>query len=104
MNSKNSVHWADNNSDDVFTSPLYDEKVTVWCGITNTFILGLYFFKRVTDGSLQTCTVTSAHYLDMLTHYAIPELQRQNALSEVVWMQDGTAQQVGSSVKRLLSR
>ena len=88
----------------MFTSPLQDEKVTVWCGITRTFILGPYFFEEVTDGDLQTCTVTSARYLDMLTHYAIPELQRQNALSEVLWMQDGAHSHVGSSVKGLLSQ
>ena len=77
-------------------SPLRDEKVTVMCSITSTSILGPYFFEKVTDGDLQTCTVTSARYLDMLTHYSIPELQRQNALSEVVWMQDGSPPEVGS--------
>ena len=39
----------------------------------------------------------------MLTHYAIPELRRQNALSEVVWMQDGAPPHTGS-VKHLLSQ
>ena len=54
----------------------------------STFSLGSYFFEDVTDGDLQTCEVTSAYYLDMLINYAIPELQPQNTLSEVVWMQD----------------
>ena len=40
----------------------------------------------------------------MLAHYAIPELQRQNVLSEVVWMQDGVLPHVGSLVERLLSQ
>ena len=40
----------------------------------------------------------------MLTHFAIPELQRQNALSEVVWVQDGTPPHVRTSAKRLLSQ
>ena len=31
----------------------------------------------------------STSYLDMLIHCAIPKLQQQNALSEVVGMQDG---------------
>ena len=74
LNSKNCAHWADNNPHGVFASPLHDEKVTMWCIITSTFILGPYFFEEVTDGYLQTCTVTSARYLDMLTHYAILEL------------------------------
>ena len=68
------------------------------------FILGPYFFEEITDGDLQTCTVTSARYLDMLTQYAIPKLQRQNALSEVLWMQDGAPPHVGFSVKYFLSQ
>ena len=68
----------------MFGSALQDEKMTVWCGIKRTLILCLYFFLKITDGDLKTCTVTSAHYLDMLTHHAITVLQQQNALSEVV--------------------
>ena len=94
----------DNNPHDVFASPLHDQKVIVWCGITGTFVLGPYFFEEIIDGGLQTCTVTFFDYLEMLTHYAIPELQWQNALSEVVWMQDGAPPHVGFSVKRLLSQ
>ena len=58
-----------------------------------------YFFEEVTDGDLQTCTETSIRYLGMLTHYAIPELQRQNALSKIVWMQDGAPLHVGLQSK-----
>ena len=85
----------------MFANLLHDEKVTVWCSITSTFILRPYFFEMVTDDDLQTATATSARCLDMLTHYAIPKLQRQNALPEVAWMQDGTLPRRGSSVKRL---
>ena len=88
----------------MFTSPLHDKKVNMWCGIMNTFILDLYFFEEVTDSDLQTCAATRAHYLDMFTHYAIPKWQWQNALSEFMWMEDGTPPHVGSSVKRLLSQ
>ena len=80
VNLKNCVPWADNNPQNVFAIPLHDEKTTVWCGITSTFTLSSYYFQENTDGDLQTCKVASAHYLDTLTHYAIPELQRQNAL------------------------
>ena len=100
--SGNWVHWEDNNPHDVLAPPLHDEKVSVWCGITCTFILGPYFFKEVTDGDLQTCTVTSARYLDMLTHYVISETQLQNALSDVVCLQDGTPPHIGPLAKRLL--
>ena len=104
VNLKNCINWADNNPHDVFANPLHVEKVTVWCGITSTFILGPSYFDEVIDVDQQTCTLTSARYLDMLTHYAISELQRQKSLSEVVLMQDGVPPQVGSSIKRPLSQ
>ena len=63
LNSKYCVQCADNNPHDAFTSSLHDKKVTTWCGITRTFILGTYFFEEVTDGDLQTCTITTVRYL-----------------------------------------
>lgn len=33
--------------------------------------LALTFFEEVTAGSLQTCTVTSTRYLEMLTNFGI---------------------------------
>ena len=105
VNSKNCVHWAEQNPHDVVALPLYDAKVTVWCGITSTFILGPYFFEETTvDGRVQSCTVTSDRYHNMLTHYVIPELQRRNALSNIVWMQDGAPPHVASSVKQCLTQ
>ena len=104
LNSKNCVYWANSNPHDVIASHLNDEKVTAWCGITSTFIFGHYWFEEVTNGNLKRCTVSTACYLDMLTHYAIPQLQQQNTLSEVMWMQDGTPPHVGSLVKHLLSQ
>ena len=46
----------------------------------------------------------STLYLDMLTDYAIPKLQLQNALCEIVWMQDGVPPHVWSSVNHLLNQ
>ena len=80
------------------------KKKSVWYGLMSTFIFVPDIFEEVTGGDLETCTVTSIRYLDMLTYYAIPELQLQNALYEVVWMQDGVPPHVGSSVKRLLNQ
>ena len=50
-----------------------------------------------------TCTVTSARYLGILIHYAISELQLQNALGEVMWLQDDAPLHVGSSQTSLKS-
>ena len=52
VNSKNYVHWADNNPHDVFASLSHNEKVAVWYGIMSMFILGPYFFEEVIDDDL----------------------------------------------------
>ena len=62
VNSKKCVHWTNNNPYVEFSSPLHDEKVSLWCGITSSFMLGTYCFEEVTDGGVQTCTVTSTRY------------------------------------------
>lgn len=48
VNSKKCVHWAHENSHDMTQTPLHEAKLTVWCGIANIFVLGLYSFERVT--------------------------------------------------------
>ena len=45
-----------------------------------------------------------ARYLNMLAHYAFPELQRQNALSQVEWIKVGAPPHVRSSVNHLLNQ
>ena len=40
VNTKKFVHWADTNPHVVAQSPLFDAKVTVRCGISETILLG----------------------------------------------------------------
>lgn len=47
-------------------------------------------------------TVMSARYLEMLTNYIYFNLQKLNALSDVVWIQDDASSNVGSTVKHFL--
>ncbi|GBM86759.1 hypothetical protein AVEN_27526-1 [Araneus ventricosus] len=52
VNSKNCVHWAVSNPNDVVTLPLHEEKVTVWCGMTNAsphFFQKIIYFPRSVD-------------------------------------------------------
>ena len=60
----------------------------VWCGVTGTFILGPYFFENVTSSDMQTCSITGARYKVMLENYVIPNLQQQNVIDDIVWIQD----------------
>ncbi|GFT87652.1 uncharacterized protein TNCV_772261 [Trichonephila clavipes] len=38
INTKNCVHWGETNPHAVAPVPLFDAKVTVWCGITATHL------------------------------------------------------------------
>ena len=59
MNTKNCMRWADTNIHAVAPVPLFDAKVTVWCGISGTILLGPYFFEEATLRGFVTCSVTS---------------------------------------------
>lgn len=104
VNSKNCVHWAEKNPHEIFASPLHEAKVTVWCGITGSFVIGPYFFEEVTPKGLKTCSITSQRYETMLNNYLIPQLQQRKAIGNIVWMQDGAPPHVSNSVKQLLQQ
>lgn len=104
VNSKNCVHWADENPHDVAPVPLHEAKVTVWCGIASTFVLGPYFFEEVTSNGMQTCSITGPRYKTMLQNYVIPELQQRNVVNDIVWMQDGAPPHVATCVRQVLQQ
>lgn len=104
VNTKNCVHWADTNPHAVAPVPLYDAKVTVWCGIAGTIVLGPYFFEEATPTGFVTCSVTGSRYTAMLQNYVIPELLQRNALNDIVWMQDGAPPHIATSVRRVLEQ
>ncbi|GFW45602.1 transposable element tc3 transposase [Trichonephila clavipes] len=64
INTKNCVHWGETNPHAVAPVPLFDAKVTVWCGITATFVLGPFFFEETTPTGPATCSVTGSRLLD----------------------------------------
>ncbi|GFU35794.1 uncharacterized protein TNCV_1083571 [Trichonephila clavipes] len=104
INTKNCMHWGETNPHAVAPVPLFDAKVTVWCGITATFVLGPFFFEETTPTGPATCSVTGSRYAAMLKNYVLPELRRRNALNDIVWMQDGAPPHIARSVKRLLDQ
>lgn len=104
INTKNCVHWGETNHHAVAPVPLFDAKVTAWCGITATFVLGPFFFEETTPTGPATCSVTGLRYAAMLKNYVLPELRRLNALNDIVWMQDGAPPHIARSVKRLLDQ
>ena len=65
--------------------PLHSAKVTVWCGLNSSKIIGPYFFEDAETGT--PLTVTKERYTDMLTE-VFPE-GSENVNSNTIFMQDG---------------
>ena len=66
INTKNCVHWGETNPHSVAPVPLFDAKVTVWCGITATFVLSPFFFEETTPKGPATYSATGSRYAAML--------------------------------------
>ncbi|GBM38772.1 hypothetical protein AVEN_210510-1 [Araneus ventricosus] len=54
---------------------LHPDKVTVWCSVVVTFVIGPYFFEEITANGIQICSVTGQRYRDMLRDFGIPQIQ-----------------------------
>lgn len=78
----NTYCWSTENPHHYTERILQPQRIVVWCGLSETHIIGPYFFPA---------TVTAAAYLDMLRNYVIPGLRRRGVLNSVVFQQDGAA-------------
>lgn len=70
-------------------------KVNVWCALTTERVIGPFFFAE--------STVTATTYLDMLEHYAVPQikhLQREH----LFFQQDGAPPHWGLEVREFLDQ
>ena len=54
-NKQNCRYWASENPLNLHEQPLHSQKVTVWCAISTSGIIGPYFFEE----NNQTVTVNS---------------------------------------------
>ena len=104
VNTKNCIHCADTNPYVTASVPLFDGKVTVWCGILGTVLFGPYFLEEATPTDFVTCSITSSHFIAVLQNYVIPVLLQRDALSDIIWMQDCAPPHIAGSVKRLLDQ
>lgn len=75
VNPKNCILWVDKKYPNVAPMPLHKAKVTVYCGIASTFVLGSYFFEQVTSTGMKTRSITRPWYTAILQNYVISELQ-----------------------------
>ena len=70
----------------VHQRPLNSAYVTVWCGFTSTFILGPFFFERITPRGPVRCTVKAANYENIHMPCVIPAWQERNCVETIVFM------------------
>jgi len=87
VNKQNCRYWSPVNPQQLHEEPLHTPKVTVWCAIGATQIIGPYFF----EDNRQTTTENSERYIEMLTQFFFPELQRRLVSIRKVWFQQDGA-------------
>ncbi|GBM83559.1 hypothetical protein AVEN_74946-1 [Araneus ventricosus] len=71
INTHNCRIWAVENPHVIQEQLLHHDKVTVWCSVTATFIIGSYCFEEITANGIQTCSVTGQRYCDMRRDFVI---------------------------------
>jgi hypothetical protein len=88
VNKQNPRYWAEENPQQLHQRPRHSARVTVWCGVANCGIMGLYFFE---DEDGRTVAVTSARYVEMLRNFLTPELSRRGIELSTIWFQQDSA-------------
>ncbi|GFU75177.1 uncharacterized protein TNCV_2056201 [Trichonephila clavipes] len=82
VNTHNCRIWEADNPYSTLQVPLQSPKVTVWCGFSASFILGLYFFEELGAGGPVTLifdwtsiSITGHRYASLLRNKRIPDVQ-----------------------------
>ena len=79
--------------------PLHPAKVTVWCELTASFIIGPYFFEKADALGPVTITVTGQRYEYLLRNHNIPAFQHRGCVDWIIFVQDGAPPHIASPVK-----
>ncbi|GFW26829.1 zinc finger protein 184 [Trichonephila clavipes] len=85
VNKQNCRIWSEANPQVYVETPLYPEKLTVWCALWAGGIIGPYFFKNDEGHNV---TVNGDRYRAMITNFFIPELNNHD-VQEQWFQQDG---------------
>ena len=92
VNKHNCRFWGHESPHITQSLPLNSPKVTVWCAITQSSVIGPYFF----DGN-----VTSESYLEMLQDFFLPNLTPRQK-ETMFFQQDGAPPHWGRNVRAFL--
>ena len=93
INRHNCVIWSPSPVNVLVSKGLHPEKVTVWCGISSTFVLQPYFFDS---------TVTGNNYLGMLEQHMLPQLDEKGIKNSTIFQQDGAPPHFHGDVTQFL--
>ena len=88
VNKRNCRYWSPTNPEILHQDPLHSPKVTVWCAVSPTTIIGHYFLQ---DDAGQTKTSNANRYVDMLTNFFFLELRRRRVSLRRTWFQQDEA-------------
>ena len=100
VNTQNCRIWASSLPDTVLEEPLHSPKVTVWCAMSATGIIGPFFFE---DRSGCVQTVNKERYVDMLERFwkAVEEDSESEA-GQIWFQQDGATPHTSKMALRWL--
>lgn len=101
VNKQNFRYWSDVNPRQMHQEPLHSTKVTVWCAISSSGIIGPYFFE---DARGNNVTVTSQRYADMLENFFEPQLARFEVNEGTFFQQDGATSHTARISMNIVNR
>ena len=84
VNKQNMRYWAYTNPRELHQRPLHSPKVTVWCAISSSGIIGPWFCEE----NEVAVTVNSHRYVNMLQDFVFPRLDELD-LEDIWFQQDG---------------
>ena len=93
VNRHNSHYWAQETPKKLLKKSQSKPKVTVWCGITATRVIGPFFLRDTMNGE---------RYHHMLEDFIIQEINQMNK-DHVIFMQDGAPPHYANFVQDLLN-
>jgi hypothetical protein len=88
VNKQNFRYWMRENPKRMHEKPLYCEKVTVWCPISTSGIIGPYFFE---DDAGKWVTLTSQRYVHMIETFLTEQLADFHQNTDSAWFQQNGA-------------
>jgi transposase len=95
VNKHNCRIWSESNPHATYEVAVNSPKVCVWCAMSNTQIIGPFFFDET--------TVNQDNYLEMLEEYFYPIIQQKRMTKKIIFQQDGAPAHFSKTVRSWLN-